>query len=52
MKQLGDISDKKILDFCSSIGVTANYLAEQNDVTAIEPDEGSVEERWTNNQYT
>ena len=38
-KQLGDIRDKKILDFGSGIGVTANYLAEHNDVTAIEPDE-------------
>ena len=25
-KQLGDIRDKKILDFGSGIGVTANYL--------------------------
>ena len=38
-KQLGDIRDKKILDFGSGIGVTANYLAEHNDVTAIEPDD-------------
>ena len=36
-KQLGDIRNKKILDFGSGIGVTANYLAENNDVTAIEP---------------
>lgn len=48
-KQLGDIRDKKILDFGSGIGITVNYLAERNDVTAIEPDEGSVEERWTDN---
>ena len=51
-KQLGDICDKKILDFGSGIGVTANYLAEHNDVTAIEPDEDSVKERWADNQYT
>ena len=38
-KQLGDIRDKKILDFGSGIGVTANYLAEHNDVTAIEPED-------------
>ncbi|MEY8432800.1 class I SAM-dependent methyltransferase [Lachnospiraceae bacterium 48-42] len=43
-KQLGDIRDKKILDFGSGIGVTANYLAEHNEVTAIEPDEGSYYE--------
>lgn len=51
-KQLGDIRDKKILDFGSGIGVTANYLAEHNDVTAIEPDEDSVAMRWADNQYT
>ena len=51
-KQLGDIRDKKILDFGSGIGVTANYLAEHNDVTAIEPDEDSIKERWADNQYT
>ena len=51
-KQLGEIRDKKILDFGSGIGATANYLAEHNDVTAIEPDEDSIKERWADNQYT
>lgn len=51
-EQLGDIKGKKILDFGSGIGVTANYLAEYNDVTAIEPDEQSVSMRWTDNHYT
>lgn len=51
-KQLGDIQDKNILDFGSGIGVTANYLAEQNEVTAIEPDEDSIKIRWADNQYT
>ena len=51
-KQLGEIRDKKILDFGSGIGVTANYLAEHNDVTAIELDEDSIKERWADNQYT
>lgn len=50
-KQLGDIHDKKILDFGSGFGVTANYLAEYNDVTAIEPDEESIKERWADNHY-
>lgn len=50
-QQLGDIRDKKILDFGSGIGVTANHFAEYNDVTAIEPDEESVKERWTDNNY-
>lgn len=48
---LGDISGKKILDFGSGTGVTANYLAEHNDVTAVEPDEESVAERWSDNRY-
>lgn len=51
-KQLGDIRNKKILDFGSGIGVTANYLAEYNDVTAIELDEENVAMRWADNQYT
>lgn len=51
-KRLGEIRDKKILDFGSGIGVTANYLAEPNDVTAIEPDGDSIKERWIDNQYT
>lgn len=51
-RQLGDIYDKKIFDFGSGIGVTANYLTEHNDVPAIEPDEDSVLERWADNQYT
>ena len=50
-KQLDDIKGKKILDFGSGVGVTANYLAENNEVTAIEPDENSIEERWADNQY-
>lgn len=32
--------------------MTANYLAEQNDVTAIEPCEESVAIRWADNRYT
>lgn len=51
-KQLGDICNKKILDFGSGVGVTANYLAEYNDVIAIEQDKESVAMRWTDNQYT
>lgn len=50
-EQLGDIRNKKILDFGSGIGVTANYLAQYNNVIAIEPDEDSVKERWQKNQY-
>ena len=51
-KQLGEIRDKNILDFGSGIGVTANYLAEHNDVIAIELDGDSIKERRIDNQYT
>ena len=50
--QLGDIRGKRILDFGSGIGVTANYLAENNEVVAIEPDEESVKNCWRDNEYT
>lgn len=50
-RQMGEIKNKKILDFGSGIGVTANYLAKNNDVTAIEPDKDSVNLRWQENQY-
>ena len=45
-RQLGDVRGKRILDFGSGIGVSANYLAEYNEVIAIEPDEESVRNRW------
>ncbi len=51
-QQLGTITNKKVLDFGSGIGVTADYLAEKNDVTAIEPDGESVNNRWSENTYT
>lgn len=51
-KQLGNIRDKKILDFGSGIGITADHLAEHNDVTAVEPDVDSIKERWADNRYT
>lgn len=43
--------DDGFSDFGSGIGITANYLAEHNDVTVIEPDEDSVKERWADNDY-
>lgn len=51
-RQLGDIRGKRILDFGGGIGVSANYLAEHNEVIAIEPDEESVRNRWSDNPYT
>lgn len=49
--QLGEITGKKILDFGSGMGVTADYLAKNNMVIAIEPSVESVHERWKNNEY-
>lgn len=50
-RQMGEIKNKKILDFGSGIGVTANHLAKSNEVIAIEPDEESVRMRWQENKY-
>lgn len=44
-KQLGDIQGQCILDFGSGSGITACHYAKENDVTAVEPDESSVENR-------
>ena len=49
--QLGDIQNKRILDFGSGIGVTANHYAKNNEVIAIEPSEESVKERFAENNY-
>lgn len=51
LMQLGDIRGKRILDFGSGMGVTADWLARYNDVTAVEPDETSVRDRWVDNDY-
>lgn len=49
--QLGHIENKKILDFGSGLGITANYLAADNEVIAIEPSEDSVDQRWRDHKY-
>ena len=51
LMQLGDIRGKRILDFGSGMGVMADRLARYNDVTAVEPDETSVRDRWADNDY-
>ncbi len=50
-RQMGDIRNKRILDFGSGIGVTADYLAANNEVVAIEPSKEAVEERWNEHHY-
>lgn len=49
--QMGEIKEKKILDFGSGLGVTASYLAQNNEVIAIEPSEESIRQRWQDNGY-
>lgn len=51
-KQLGDIEGKKILDFGSGEGITANHFAEKNDVTAIEPSKEMLSNAWKDHEYT
>lgn len=50
-QQMGDISGKKILDFGSGEGITANHFACKNDVTAVEPSEDMLANAWKDNEY-
>ncbi len=49
--QLGEIHDKKILDFGSGEGVTSNHFAEKNRVVAIEPAKEMLAGRWADHEY-
>ena len=49
--QIGQLSDQRILDFGSGIGVTANHYAANNAVVAVEPSEESVQQRWDDHPY-
>lgn len=51
-QQLGQIHGKKILDFGSGEGITANYYAKDNLVVAIEPSEEMLKNRWADYAYT
>lgn len=46
-----DVKGKKILDFGSGFGITANHLAKKNDVTAVEPNEEMLVYRWHEYDY-
>lgn len=50
-EQLSDFNKLKILDFGSGLGITADYLARNNEVTAIEPDEKMINLREHTNNY-
>lgn len=51
-KQIGNLEGKKILDFGSGEGITANHFAKKNDVTAIEPSEEMLSDAWKDYEYT
>jgi ubiquinone/menaquinone biosynthesis C-methylase UbiE len=48
---LGDIKGKKILDFGSGEGITANRFAKDNEVVAVEPWEEKLQNRWQDYGY-
>ncbi|MBU5317173.1 methyltransferase domain-containing protein [Clostridium bornimense] len=50
-KQLSGIRNCNVLDFGSGFGFTANHLAENNNVTAIEPNLEMIENRICKNSY-
>lgn len=50
-KQIGEIEGKRILDFGSGQGITANYFAKKNEVIAIEPSEEMLMDTWRDYRY-
>lgn len=50
-QQMGDISGKRILDFGSGEGITADHFAANNEVIAIEPSEAMLSNAWKDNKY-
>ena len=50
-KQIGELKDKTILDFGSGTGITADYFAADNQVTAIEPSEDMLAQQVNTNGY-
>ena len=49
--QLSLIQNKKVLDFGSGLGITANHFAANNEVIAIELNKEAIEGRIIENQY-
>lgn len=50
-RQIGELKGKTILDFGSGSGLTADYFAADNQVTAIEPSEDMLNQRVNKNGY-
>lgn len=46
-----EFAGKRILDFGSGFGLTANHLARKNEVVAVEPNEEMLEYRICENEY-
>lgn len=46
-----DVSGKRILDFGSGEGITANFFAGKNEVVAVEPRGEMMQHRWKDNAY-
>lgn len=46
-----EVRGKRILDFGSGEGITADFLAEKNQVVAVEPREEMLKDRWCDNSY-
>ncbi len=51
-KQLEEISGKKVLDFGSGFGFLSNFLAQKNEVTAVEIDSAMIEQSENKGNYT
>lgn len=50
--QLGEVKGKRILDFGSGEGITANYFAKENTVVAVEPSKEMLKNAWRDYEYT
>lgn len=50
-QQIGDIKGKRILDFGSGEGITANHYAKDNKVIAVEPSKEMLGNAWKDNEY-
>lgn len=46
-----EFEGKRVLDFGSGFGITADYLAAKNDVVAVEPNEEMIAHRFCENAY-
>ena len=50
-RDLQDVCQKKVLDFGSGFGITADFLAAENYVTAIEPNREMLKYSYRKNEY-